>query len=137
MADRSDGKRGILRGNIGGMILTSGLWNLAGSMTGPFFPLYILELGGNYVDIGIISALRAAMGILPSFLGGYLADAVGWINAIASISMVPIVSSASVIGGALYQGVSMEAPFLASSALQLTGAIYALFAFKEPKKREE
>jgi len=88
MADKSEGRRGILRGNIGVMILTSGLWNLAGSMTGPFFPLYVLELGGNYVDIGLISALRAVVVILPSFLGGYLADTVGRKRMLYSMSFL-------------------------------------------------
>jgi MFS family permease len=88
MADKPKKRGGILRGNIGVMILTSGLWNLAGSMTGPFFPLYVLELGGNYVDIGIISALRAIVVILPSLLGGYLADAVGRKRMLYSMSFL-------------------------------------------------
>ena len=88
MSDRAEKRRSLLRGNIGVMILTSGLWNLAGSMTGPFFPLYVLELGGNYVDIGLISALRAIVGILPSFLGGYLADAVGRKKMLYSMSFL-------------------------------------------------
>ena len=31
------------------MILSSGLWNLTGSMTGPFFSLYVQELGGRRI----------------------------------------------------------------------------------------
>lgn len=77
MSDGSEKRWVFLRGNIGVMILTSGIWTLAGSMVGPFFSLYVLELGGNYVAIGLISALGAIMRIVPTLLGGYFADSVG------------------------------------------------------------
>lgn len=77
MSDRSEKRWAFLRGNIGVMILTSRIWTLAGSMVGPFFSLYVLELGGNYVDIGLISAIGAVANIVPTLLGGYLADSVG------------------------------------------------------------
>lgn len=75
MADGSF--RELLKGNIGVMIFTSGLWTVAGSLTGPFFSLYVLALGGSYVDVGIIAAVRAVAGIVPHFFGGYLADVIG------------------------------------------------------------
>lgn len=77
MSDSSEKRWAFLTGNIGVMTLTSGIWTLAGSMVGPFFSLYVLELGGNYVDIGLISGLGAVMRIVPTLLGGYLADSVG------------------------------------------------------------
>ena len=59
------------------MLLSAGVWNLAGQMTMPFYSLYVLGLGGDYVDIGIISAINAVVRVIPTFLGGYLADTVG------------------------------------------------------------
>ena len=88
MSDKSKRRGGLLRGNIGVMILTSGIWTLAGSMTGPFFSLYVLELGGNYVDIGLISALGALIRVLPSLVGGYLADSVGRKRMVYSMSFL-------------------------------------------------
>lgn len=70
-------KLSLLRGNLGVMLLSAGTWNLAGQMTWPFFSLYVLGLGGNYVDIGLISAMSAVIRVVPTFLGGYLADTVG------------------------------------------------------------
>ncbi|MGD2200561.1 MAG: MFS transporter [Candidatus Bathyarchaeota archaeon] len=77
MLDNPSGRWAILKGNIGIMLLSSGLWNLAGAMTWPFYSLYVLELGGSHVDIGFISALGAIARILPTLFGGYLADALG------------------------------------------------------------
>jgi len=87
MTHDSEWKR-LLKGNIGIMILTSGLWNLGGNLTGPFFSLYVLALGGNYVDVGLIAALRAVVGIVPHFLGGYLADSLGRKKMLYSMSFL-------------------------------------------------
>jgi MFS family permease len=46
-------------------------------MTMPFFSLYILGLGGSYIDIGLISAVGAIIRVFPMLIGGYLADTVG------------------------------------------------------------
>ena len=59
------------------MIVTTGLWTVAGNLTTPFFALYVLELGGSYVNIGQIYALGALIKVIPGFLGGYLADKMG------------------------------------------------------------
>jgi MFS family permease len=69
--------RAALTGNLGVMIATTGLWTVAGNLTTPFFALYVLELGGSYVNIGEIYALGAVIKVIPGFLGGYLADKVG------------------------------------------------------------
>ena len=69
--------RSAMRGNLGVMIVTTGLWTLAGNLTTPFLALYVLELGGSYVNIGEIFALGAVIKVIPGFLGGYLADKVG------------------------------------------------------------
>ena len=69
--------RSAMRGNLGVMIVTTGLWTLAGNLTTPFLALYVLELGGSYVNIGEIFALGAVIKVIPGFLGGYLADKMG------------------------------------------------------------
>jgi MFS family permease len=69
--------RSAMRGNLGVMIVTTGLSTLAGNLTTPFLALYVLELGGSYVNIGEIFALGAVIRVIPGFLGGYLADKMG------------------------------------------------------------
>jgi len=66
-----------LTGNLGVMIAMTGLWIVAGNLTTSFFALYVLELGGSYVNIGEIYALGDVIKVIPGFLGGYLADKVG------------------------------------------------------------
>ena len=88
MTDRPSSRWAILRGNIGVMLLSSGLWNLAGAMTWPFWALYVLELGGSHLDIGLISALGAVTRIAPTFLGGYIADRVGRKKILYSMSFL-------------------------------------------------
>ena len=88
MPNKPSSRWAILRGNIGVMLLSSGLWNLAGAMTWPFWALYVLELGGSHLDIGLISALGAVSRILPTLLGGYIADRVGRKRILYSMSFL-------------------------------------------------
>lgn len=50
------------------------MWMFGGNMVGPFWGLYVLYLGGSPLHIGLISAVSAIMGLVPSMFGGYLAD---------------------------------------------------------------
>ncbi|MBA7606842.1 hypothetical protein ES703_13993 [subsurface metagenome] len=59
------------------VLVSSGFWHLGGQMVMPFYALYVLGLGGSYVDIGLIYALGAIVRILPALAGGYLADSMG------------------------------------------------------------
>lgn len=59
------------------MSLTGGLWAFGGRMRGPFFPLFVLALGGSYFDIGLIASIGSIFMIVSSLIGGYLADTVG------------------------------------------------------------
>ncbi|TFH15435.1 MFS transporter [Candidatus Bathyarchaeota archaeon] len=77
-----------LRGNMGVMILTSGIWTLAGQLVWPFQTLYILYLGGTYFQVGLVSSIGALAGILPTLIGGYLADTMGRKKIIASMSFL-------------------------------------------------
>ena len=77
MLDSLKNRLSFLKGNILVILVSSGFWNLAGQMVMPFFSLYVLGLGGSYVDIGLISAIGSIAGIFPALIGGYLADTIG------------------------------------------------------------
>jgi len=81
-------KRSFWRGNLGVMMLTSGLWTFGGQMTGPFWSLYVLGLGGTYFDIGLLSAVSSIVVVLPALLGGYLADTLGRKRMVYSLSFL-------------------------------------------------
>jgi MFS family permease len=68
---------GFWKSNFGVMIISSGLWRIGGRMTWPFWALYVLQLGGGYFQIGLISAISSIFSLIPAFFGGYLADAIG------------------------------------------------------------
>ena len=92
MPEGPAGRWDFLRGNIGVLLLSSGLWNIAASMTFPFYALYVLELGGRHIDIGLIFALGAVTRIVPSLFGGYLADALGRKKMLYSLSFLMAVN---------------------------------------------
>jgi len=87
--------RSLLRGNIGIMMLTSGIWTFGGQMTWPFWSLYVLHLGGSYFHIGLLSAVGSVVGIIPALFGGYLADTIGRKRMVYSMSF--ILSAATLI----------------------------------------
>ncbi len=77
-----------LRGNLGVMTLSSGLWNFAGQMVWPFHSLYILSLGASYFDLGILSGLWSISRIVSLLLGGYLSDKLGRKKLVVSLSFI-------------------------------------------------
>ena len=78
--------RSLWRSNIGVMMISAGLWRVGGGMAWTFFAIYVLQLGGNYIHIGIISAVSAVASLIPAFFGGYLADTVGRKKMVYSMS---------------------------------------------------
>lgn len=80
-----DSMREVLRGNV--LVLTLGtvIRQLSLFITFPFFSLYVQELGGSMVDIGIVNSLRplAAMFIYP--IAGALADSYGRVKIIVAM----------------------------------------------------
>lgn len=92
----AEGKRSLWRSNFGVMMISSGIWRIGGRMTYPFWPLYVLHLGGNYIHIGLISAVSSVLSLVPALLGGYLADAVG------RKKMVYTMSAMMALTGAIY-----------------------------------
>jgi MFS family permease len=81
-----DEMRSALRGNLGVIVVSTSLWSLGRNLTMPFFALYVLELGGSYVDVGKIFAVGAVIKVVPILLGGYLADRVGRKRIVYSMS---------------------------------------------------
>ena len=77
-----------LKGNMGVMILSSGIWTLAGQLVWPFQSIYILHLGGTYFHIGLVTSLGALSGLIPTLYGGYLADTIGRRKIISSMSFI-------------------------------------------------
>ncbi len=67
----------ILRGNLGVLILSSGIWNVASGLANPYFSLYVLALGGSYFEVGLTSAIGNFFMILPLILAGSLTDIIG------------------------------------------------------------
>ena len=70
------------------MIATSAIWQFAGNSIWPFFSLYVLALGGTPEMIGIITGMGTVASILPTMMGGYLADVYGRKKLTASFSMI-------------------------------------------------
>ena len=71
------GLREIAKGNLGIMTLSAGIWTFAGQLNMPFQSLYILHLGGTVFHIGLLAAISAITRIIPTLIGGQLADTHG------------------------------------------------------------
>ena len=74
--------------NMGVMILTSGIWTLAGQLVWPFQSIYILYLGGTYFQVGLVASIGAISGLIPTLYGGYLADTLGGKELVAWMSFL-------------------------------------------------
>ena len=83
-----NGISSTLKGNMGVMILSSGIWTLAGQLVWPFQSIYILHLGGTYFHIGLVTSLGSLSGLIPTLYGGYRADTIGRRKIISSMSFI-------------------------------------------------
>jgi MFS family permease len=83
----------FLKGNLGIMTFSSGIWTIAGQLVWPFQSIYILSLGGSYFHIGLISSIGAFSSLLPTLYGGILADSMGRKKIITSMSFVLSINS--------------------------------------------
>jgi len=82
----SRGIRGVfslLRGNILVLTLTQVLGRFFRSMVMPYASLYILALGGEPAQIGLINSLRPLAGLIMFPISGYLTDRTGRVRLIA------------------------------------------------------
>lgn len=71
--DKISSKLAFIKGNLLVFSVTSGIWRFGTNLVRPFFALYVLALGGDYVSIGLIG-LVGGVSIVPSLIGGHLAD---------------------------------------------------------------
>lgn len=67
----------FIKGNLLVLSISSGLWRVTSHLVNPFYPLYVLALGGNYFSIGLIAAVGGVATIIPTLVGGHLADTQG------------------------------------------------------------
>ena len=88
--------KSIWRSTLGILTITSGMWMIGGNMTGPFWGLYVLYLGGTPFHIGLISAISSVASLLPSLVGGYFADTYSRKKLVYGLQM------AMAINGAIY-----------------------------------
>jgi MFS family permease len=73
----------FMRGNILVLTLTQALGRFFRSMVMPYASLYVLALGGEPAQIGMINSLRPLAGIVMFPLAGYLTDRTGRVRLIA------------------------------------------------------
>ena len=65
---------GFLRGNVLVLTVSGSLGMFCRAMVFPYVPLYILALGGEPEQIGIVYALGPLGGLIAFPIAGYLAD---------------------------------------------------------------
>ncbi|UCH37664.1 MAG: MFS transporter [Candidatus Bathyarchaeota archaeon] len=74
----------ILKGNVGVLTWTRFILFFPMRMFWAYFPLYIIELGGNPEAIGLVQSLASLTSLIIVPIGGYLADYYGRVRLIAS-----------------------------------------------------
>ena len=65
---------GFMRGNVLVLSISGALGMFSRSMVFPYAPLFILSLGGNPAEIGMVYALGPLGGLLIFPVAGFLAD---------------------------------------------------------------
>lgn len=78
----------FIQGNIPVMLVSRSLRMFAIFLVLPFYPFYVLALGGSYISIGIISAVGGVLSIPPSLVGGYLTDKWGRKQFVALLTLL-------------------------------------------------
>jgi MFS family permease len=73
----------FMNGNILVLTVTRVLGMFCRSMVFPYASLYILALGGEPAQIGLVNALRPLAGLIMFPIAGYIADRAGRVNLIA------------------------------------------------------
>jgi MFS family permease len=83
---------GFMTRNYLVLTLTSTLWGIPTSICNTYFSLYVLELGGTEISIGLIAAFGSATFVIFAIIGGHIADLygrkklVGWMTAVVGLS---------------------------------------------------
>ncbi|MCW4011584.1 MAG: MFS transporter [Candidatus Bathyarchaeota archaeon] len=75
--------RQIMKGNILVLTVCSSLWRVSVDIVWAYIGLYVMELGGVYSTVGLVTALGNFASMLLYPLGGYIADYHGRIKIMA------------------------------------------------------
>ena len=111
---------GFMNGNILVLTVTRVLGMFCRSMVFPYASLYILALGGEPAQIGIVNSLRPLAGLIMFPIAGYLADRAGRVKLIA-------------LGGYLSGFVLLLYVFAPSwKAIALAGLLQGFMVFQFP-----
>jgi MFS family permease len=81
----------FVSGNIMVFSVTGMLGNFARAMVFPYVSLYILALGGDATQIGLVNSLRPLAGLVVFPIAGYVADHAGRIRLIVVANFVSVV----------------------------------------------
>jgi MFS family permease len=66
-----------LQSNIHVVAFSSGVKSFGAGLIGTYMPLYFVELGGNPLTLGLVTAAASLVGGLTAILGGVIADSYG------------------------------------------------------------
>jgi len=78
----------FMKGNVLVMTICECIWRSTIDVIWPFLSLYILDLGGSYETIGLVTAVSSLASMLLYPVGGYLADFQGRIKLIGYMTFV-------------------------------------------------
>jgi MFS family permease len=76
--------REIMRGNLLVFTVGDAVRQLSMFITFPYFSLYVLNLGGSPVDIGIVNSLRPLLSLFIYPIAGYVSDHYNRVKVIAT-----------------------------------------------------
>ena len=66
-----------LEGNARVIVITEGVAAISFQWVGTYLPLYMLALGVDKMQIGVLASVLIATRLIGTLMGGYLADRVG------------------------------------------------------------
>lgn len=79
---------GLMRGNLLILVISNIIWQFSVNIPGPYIPLYVITLGGNAEEVGLVNALAAVAGLILYPLGGYIADRSGRVKLVSMSTVI-------------------------------------------------
>jgi len=67
----------FFQGNIAVIAVSSAVKGFGGALISAYVSLYFIELGGNPITLGLMTAMASIIGCAMSILGGFIADSYG------------------------------------------------------------
>jgi MFS family permease len=64
----------LYRGNIAVLAVSNVVKGFGGGLIGAYVSLYFVELGGNPITLGLMTAMASIIGSIMCLLGGFIAD---------------------------------------------------------------